>query len=101
MLIVFICRLSKRLISIPCYKNTDAKETARIYLDRIWRYYGLADTIVSNRGPQFISEFWKEFNQVLGTKIKLSMADYAQTNGQTENINQWIDQRLCLFVNYY
>jgi hypothetical protein len=35
MLIVFIYRLSKRLISIPCYKNTDVKETAQIYLDRV------------------------------------------------------------------
>jgi len=101
MLIVFICRLSKRSISVPCYKNTDAKETARIYLDRVWRYYGPADTIVSDRGPQFISEFWKEFNRILGTKIKLSTADHAQTDGQTENMNQWIDQRLRPFINYY
>lgn len=101
MLIVFICRLGKRSISIPCYKNTDAKETARIYLDRVWRYYGPAETIVSDRGPQFVSEFWKEFNRILGTKIKLSTAGHAQTDGQTENMNQWIDQRLRPFVNYY
>ena len=101
MLIVFICRLSKRSISIPCQKNTDAKETARIYIDRVWRYYGPADTIVSDRGPQFISEFWKEFNRILGTKIKLSTADHPQTDGQTENINQWIDQRLRPFINYH
>jgi len=91
MLIVFVCRLGKRSISIPCYKNTDAKETARIYLDRVWRYYGPAETIVSDRGPQFVSEFWKEFNRILGTKIKLSTAGHAQTDGQTENMNQWID----------
>jgi transposase InsO family protein len=77
MLIVFICRLNKRSISVPYYKNTDVKETARIYLDRVWRYYGPADTIVSDRGPQFISEFWKEFNRILRTKIKLSTADHA------------------------
>jgi len=101
MLIVFICRLSKRPISVPCQKDTDAKETARIYLDRVWRYYGPADTIVSDRGPQFVSEFWKEFNRILGTKIKLSTAAHPQTDGQTENMNQWIDQRLRPFVNYY
>lgn len=101
MLIVFICRLSKRSISIPCLKTTDANETARIYLDRVWRYFGPADTIVSDRGPQFISEFWKEFNRILGTDIKLSTAAHAQTDGQTENMNQWIDQRLRPFVNYY
>jgi transposase InsO family protein len=100
-LIVFICRLSKRSISIPCYKDTDAQQTARIYLDRVWRYYGPAETIVSDRGPQFVSEFWKEFNRILGTKIKLSTAAHPQTDGQTENMNQWIDQRLRPFVNYY
>jgi transposase InsO family protein len=101
MLIVFVCRLGKRSISIPCSKNTDAKETARIYLDRVWRYYGPADTIISDRGPQFVSEFWNEFNRILGTKIKLSTAAHPQTDGQTENMNQWIDQRLRPFVNYY
>jgi hypothetical protein len=87
MLIVFICRLSKRSISIPCYKNIDAKETVWIYLESVWCYYGLADTIVLDRGLQFILEFWKEFNRILGTKIKLSMADHPQTDGQTENMN--------------
>jgi hypothetical protein len=76
MIIVFICWLSKRSISIPCRKDTDALQTAQIYLDWVWRYYGPADTIVSNRGPQFVSEFWKEFNRILGTKIKLSTAGH-------------------------
>ncbi|KFZ24956.1 hypothetical protein V502_00565, partial [Pseudogymnoascus sp. VKM F-4520 (FW-2644)] len=49
----------------------------------------------------FVSEFWKEFNRILGTKIKLSTAAHPQTDGQTENMNQWIDQRLCPYVNYY
>jgi transposase InsO family protein len=100
-IIVFICRLSKRSISIPCQKDTNALQTAQIYLDRVWRYYGPADTIVSDRGPQFVSEFWKEFNRILGTKIKLSTAAHPQTDGQTENMNQWIDQRLRPYVNYY
>ena len=101
MIIVFICRLSKRSISIPCRKDMDALQTAQIYLDRVWRYYGPADTIVSDRGPQFVSEFWKEFNRILGTKIKLSTAGHPQTDGQTENMNQWIDQRLRPYVNDY
>jgi hypothetical protein len=46
MLIIFICRLSKRLISIPYYKNIDAKEIVQIYLKSVWRYYRLVDTIV-------------------------------------------------------
>jgi hypothetical protein len=56
---------------------------------------------VSDRGPQFISSFWKEFCDVLGTKLKLSTAEQPQTDGQTEIVNQYIDQRLRPFVSYY
>jgi hypothetical protein len=67
----------------------------------VYKYYGPATTIVSDRGPQFISAFWEEFNRILGTKIKLSTAFHPQTDGQTENANQYIDQRLRPFANYY
>ena len=65
------------------------------------KYYKLATTIVSDCGLQFVSAFWNEFNWILGTKIKLSTAFHPQTDGQTENANQYIDQRLRPFVNHY
>ena len=57
--------------------------------------------MLSDRGPQFISSFWEEFNRMLGTKIKLSTADHPQTDSQTEIYNQYLQKQLRLFVNYY
>ena len=57
--------------------------------------------MVSDRGPQFISDFWHKFTSILQVKLALSTADYPQTDGQTEIINQYIDQRLRPFMNYY
>jgi hypothetical protein len=56
---------------------------------------------VSDRGPQFISAFWDEFTSILGIKLKLSTAYHPQTDGQTEIVNQYLDQRLRPFVNYF
>ena len=56
---------------------------------------------MSDRGPQFISDFWDEFCRILGIKLKLSTAFHPQTDGQTEIMNQYLDQRLRPFVNYY
>jgi integrase-like protein len=100
-LCVFIDRLSKQSISEPCYKTATAEDMAEMYIARVYRYYGPPLTIVSDRGPQFISKFWKEFNRILGTKTRLSTADHPQTDGQTEIMNQYIDQRLRPFTNYY
>jgi transposase InsO family protein len=101
MVCVFVDRLSKRPVTVPCNKSIDARVMAQLYLVYVHRYYGPATTIVSDRGPQFISAFWDEFCRLLGTKLKLSTPYHPQTDGQTENANQWIDQRLRPFVNTF
>ena len=101
MIFVVIDRLSKQAISIPCHKTITAEQMATLYIDRIYRYFGPPETIVSDRGPQFISSFWTELCRILGTRLKLSTAFHPQTDGQTEIMNQYIDQRLRPFVDYY
>ena len=80
---------------------TTAKDTAVLYVNNIYRWRGVPDSIVSDRGPQFISDFWNEFCRILGVKLKLSTAFHPQTDGQTEIMNQYLDQRLRPFVSYY
>lgn len=97
---VVVDRLSKRTCSMPCTKKTDAKGMAHLFVKHIYCIHGAPDSIVSDRGPQFISEFWHEFCSIIGTKLKLSTAHHAQTDGQTEIVNQHIQQRLRPYVNY-
>lgn len=98
---VFVDRLSKRPISIPCHKDTDTKQTARIFVDNVYRWTGLPDSIVSDRGGQFVSDFWEEFCRILGITRKISTAYHPQTDGQSEIANQYMAQRLRPFVSQY
>jgi len=98
---VIIDRLGKRAYSIPCHKTTTAKDMAQLFISNVYRTHGPPETIVSDRGPQFISEFWTEFCRILGIKLKLSTAYHPQTDGQTEIMNQYLDQRLRPFINYH
>ena len=81
MVIVLVNYFSKRPFLIPCYKNINTKEAARLYIHYVYRIYGLLDTIISDRGPQFILAFWNKFTQILGIKLKLSIAYYPQIDG--------------------
>lgn len=54
---VVINQLSKQSTSIPCLKTTTAKDMAAMYIDRIYRNHGAPESIVSDRGPQFVSAF--------------------------------------------
>jgi hypothetical protein len=67
-LFVTIDRLSKQSVSVPCYKTITAEQMAQLYIDRVYRYYGAPDSIISDRGPQFVSAFWKAFCLILGTQ---------------------------------
>ena len=98
---VFINKLGKRFISIFCKKTVDARTIAQLYLVHVYKYYGLATTIVSDRELQFVSAFWDEFCRLLSTKLKLFTAYHSQTDGQTKNANQQIDQRLRPFANAF
>jgi transposase InsO family protein len=98
---VIVDRLSKRPISIPCYKTTSAKDMARIFVETIYRWKGPPDSITSDRGGQFVSEFWDEVCKTLGIKIKLSTSHHPQTDGQTEIANQYMAIKLRPFVNFY
>ena len=97
---VVVDRLTKRPISIPCHKDTDAKKMARLFMNHVIRITGVPSSIVSDRGGQFISEFWTEFCRILGIKRKLSTAYHPQTGGQSEIANQYMAQRLRLYIEH-
>ncbi|KAI1000681.1 hypothetical protein K3495_g7516 [Podosphaera aphanis] len=98
---VFIGRFSKEALSLPCYKTTTSKELTELFYLHVCRYHNIPQSIVSDRGPQFVSSFWKSFCSLIGSTINLSTAYHSETDGQREIMNQHIDQRLRPCVNYY
>jgi len=53
-----------------------------------------------DREAQFTAGMMKELNQMLGIDTKLSTAYYPQTDGQTERMNQDLEQYLRMFINH-
>jgi len=72
---------------------------ARLFLYHIWKLYSLPKHVVSDHGPQFVASFTKELYRLLGIRLSSSIAWYPQTDGQTECVNQELNQFLRLFVN--
>ncbi len=77
--------LSKGVILTPCSKTgLSAEKTSRLYIDNVFSRFGIPDKMISNRGPQFDSQFWKEFCDALQIRHVMSTAFHPQTNGGTE-----------------
>jgi len=81
------------------HMTVTAEGTARLFLHQVWKLHSLLKYVVLNCGPQFIACFTRELYRLLGIKLASSTAWYPQTDGQTECVNQELDQYLWLFVN--
>jgi len=79
---VIIDRLTKSAHFLPVKATYTAATYAKIYFDCILSLHGVPKTIVSDRGTQFVSHFWKCLHKTLGTKLLYSTAYHPQTGGQ-------------------
>ncbi|KAG3101124.1 hypothetical protein PC129_g20246 [Phytophthora cactorum] len=58
-----------------------AVQTARLFVDMVFKHHGMPLDIVSNRDPRFTAWFWQEGLTLLGTQLSMSTADHPQTDG--------------------
>jgi hypothetical protein len=93
-ILVIVDRLTKWVEYIPCSKRVDGAELARLFVDRIYSRFGAPRGIVSDRGSVFTSKWWGAFCDYLEVKRRLSVAYHPQTDGQTERMNQVLEQYL-------
>jgi hypothetical protein len=91
---VIIDRLTKLAHFLPLKIDHPVVVYAQLYIARILSLHRVPKTIVSNRGPQFVSKFWSELHKSLGTKLLHSSAYHPQTSGQTERVNQILEDML-------
>jgi hypothetical protein len=56
--------------------------------------HGLSKKIVFDRETQFISRFWEKLHKAMDTRLNLSSTYHPQTDGQTEKVNQILEDML-------
>jgi len=99
--VLVVCdRLSKMTHFVATMEGTSAEGLVRLFRDNVWKLHRLLESVVSDRGPQFAAELTRELNRMLGIKTKLSMAFHPQTDGQTERMNQELEQYLRFFIEH-
>jgi hypothetical protein len=85
---------TKAAIFLPCMKTIDLEGIAALYAIHIFPHFGLPQRIISDRDPHFMSKFSKELYTLLSIKQNISTAYHPQMDGQSERLNQWLEQYL-------
>jgi hypothetical protein len=98
---VIVDRLTKSAHFIPVNTNYNVQKYAEIYIARVLCLHRVSKMIVSGRGSQFVAHFWEQLHASLGTHLIYSSAYHPQTNGQTERVNQILEDMLRACVIEY
>ena len=99
-ILVVVDRLTKYAHFIPWKEKGNAKDLAKVILKEIIANHVIPQSIISDRDKLFTSKFLNTWTQQLGTKVKLLTAYRPQTNGQTEQTNQTLEQYLRHYINF-
>ena len=90
---------TRAAVFLPCSTTITGEGVAKLYLENVYRWFGLPTKIISDRDPRFTSHFAKALCEKLQIKQNISTAFHPQTDGLSERKNQWIEQFLRLTTN--
>lgn len=90
-IITYVDRFTKRVHFAASKCSDTAVDVAYAFYNNIFRYHGLPDSIISDRGPKFIAQFWTHLMDLCGVKLKMSSRWHSQTTGSSEIMNRMVE----------
>lgn len=90
-ILVIVDRLTKHAQFIPCTTGLNAEGFAYLFVKHVASRFGLPTSIISDRDPRWISDFWREVSKCLKTKLAMSSSHHPQHDGQTESTNKTME----------
>ncbi len=96
---VVVDRFSKYATFIPATKECPAEEAARLFLRHVVKYWGVPQSIISDRDARFTGRFWTELFKLMGSNLNFSTSMHPQTDGQTERVNALLEIYLRHYVS--
>jgi hypothetical protein len=85
---------SRAAVFLPCTTTITGPGIAQLYLDNVYRWFGLLSKVISDRDPCFTLHFGTALTKKLEIQQNLSSAFHPQMDGLSERKNQWIEQYL-------
>ncbi|KAJ9553181.1 hypothetical protein OSB04_017226 [Centaurea solstitialis] len=95
---VIVDRLTKSAHFLPIRETYSIDRLAKLYVDEIAMRHGMPILIISDRDSSSTSRFWQSLNKVMGTRLDLSTLYRPQSDGQTEETIQTLEDIMCACV---
>ena len=99
-ILVIVDRSSKQVILIPCDVHLNSPQLARLFLIHVFSKHGVPSHVTSDRGREFVSAFFRSLAELLDMKLHFTSGWHPSADGQTERMNQTVEQYIRIFCSY-
>ena len=99
-ILVIVDHLSKQCIFIPTHDTVTLPELVKLFLLNVFSKHGVPLHITSNRGLEFVSHFFRSLGKALDICLHFTSSYHPEGDGQTERMNQTLEQYLRIYSNY-
>jgi hypothetical protein len=99
-ILVIVDRLTKQALFLPTTDEATSEDVARLYFQNVFSRHGVPAHITSDRGVEFVSHFFRSLGTLLGIRLHFTSGYHPQADGQTERVNQTLEQYLRIHCNY-
>jgi hypothetical protein len=93
-ILVVVDRLTKFAHFVPLSHPYTVQTVAQAFIDNVMKLHGPPIAIVSERDRIFTSNMWKDIFKALDVQLRYSLAYHPQSDGQTERVNQCVENYL-------
>jgi hypothetical protein len=97
-ILVVVDKLTKYAHFIPLNHPFTTKHIVHLFIDNVFKLHELPLVIIINRDRIFISQLWQDLFKFLNVKLRFSSAYHPQTDGQSERVNQCLENYLKCMV---
>ncbi|KAJ8456604.1 hypothetical protein ONZ51_g12023 [Trametes cubensis] len=99
-ILVVVDRLTKQGIFIPTHDTLTALELADLFVLHVFFKHGVPSHVTSDWGSEFVSHFFRSLGKALDMRLHFTSGYHPEGDGQTEQVNQTLEQYLRIYLNY-
>jgi Integrase zinc binding domain/Integrase core domain len=99
-ILVVVDHFTKQALFIPTHDTITSAQLAKLFIIYVFSKHGVLSHVTSDRGSEFVSHFFHSLEKALNMKLHFTLEYHPEGDGQTECVNQTLEQYLPIYCNF-
>jgi IS30 family transposase len=99
-ILVVVDRFTKQALFIPTHDTITSAQLAKLFIIHVFSKHGVPSHVTSDQGSEFVSRFFHSLRKALNMKLHFTSGYHPEGDGQTEHVNQTLEQYLQIYCNF-